>query len=144
MSIQAALADKLVINTLKQAWEKTLENKVEWGGWICETSDGGYAAKAQTDGQAMGVVLTRPKDLENLKSRGYKILAQYHCHPGKGVPGCRPSRGDVENAKNLSYPSLVFTHAIDHDYRDIAVLRGWTFMAAPAALKPKAVMWYKP
>ncbi len=109
-SLADALKDHNVIAAISQAWRKTQDNNVEYGGWIYwDKTRNIYTVKQTTDNQQTAIILTRTADIQSLNAQG-TILADFHCHPGTYTGAGRPSDADITNAKDLTYGRLVFTH----------------------------------
>lgn len=140
MSLDKALQNNDVVNSLIQAWVKTHKFGHEYGGWIFKTKGGKYTTQQKTDNQSSSITLTKEKDLLNFKGKGYIILAQFHCHPGKFPTYTRPSDGDMKNAEGLKYPSIVFTYKSSCDYSKYKLK--CIQKPCPNGFPNDAVMWY--
>lgn len=123
-SLEKALCDPKVLNTISQAWKKTKDNKIEHGGWIYwDENKKTYNANEKTSNFEAGIYLTISKDLEDVKAKG-PILADFHCHPGIHKNAGRPSDGDISGAKDLGYSRLVFTPTTKfYSYNGISALK---------------------
>jgi len=139
MTLEAALNHVGVSNPIQQAWTNTRTNNVEWGGWILHRN-GNYSARIKTDGQHSSIFLTRAQDTGPLINAGYRIIADFHCHPGTNVASGRPSDADIENGLHLPYGRLVFTYDTNHLY-DNALYRHANPRPTPNWFAADAIMW---
>src|SRR5579883_1988107 len=102
--LEKALDEKDVQHNLQQAWNKTQDEEIEYGGWIYKynTTDSKiqYKTKQKTDKQASSITLTQAKDLLQFEAPEKIILADFHCHPagknkGDKIAAGKPSAADV-------------------------------------------------
>ncbi len=99
------LADKALRADMQAAWDKTTNEKIEYGGWIYY-KEGTYRTQ-QKKGDATSVGLTPAPAYK--RDSGYEIVGDWHCHPGTDVAASRPSAEDIKNAKAKDYFMFVMT-----------------------------------
>ena len=108
---QSILAIKDVQTGMVAAWNSTVRDKVEYGGWIGGNAKTNTYRTNEKKGDAMSVGLTPAPAYK--ADEGFVIVADWHCHPGTDVAASRPSKEDISNAKSKSYFMLVMTSKKD-------------------------------
>jgi len=142
-SLTEALNNVFVLSSLKDAWEKTQKSNHEWGGWIYYIPlSNSYSIKLKTDKGNKSIILTRPKDLQDLTKKDYTIISDFHCHPGGEMNACKPSNEDISGAKQLTYHRLVFTYDTNLDVHKVKFLMACDPRPTPENFPKNTIMWW--
>lgn len=103
----AAVQDGLVAGN-NSSWNSSKTSGLEHGGWIyVNLTTQVFKVKKKTGNlEPTAIGLTPPPAAD----AGYKLIADWHCHPRNVVRQCRPSEEDINNHATKPYFSFVITY----------------------------------